>query len=163
MFDTLCCEFGVEMLLLISVLCAVCSVYTAAVDIVADSDAVVCELAVAVDAENIRDSRKVSVTPSPATLGFTNAPAAVAIAAEICGVWHNFLCVYIMDVKKNYNIQNNQQLNHTSRSSTLPRRRRHSLEVVRLIVLALVMFGIPVFWQEPHWSRIRNMLSQYSC
>tara|TARA_R110000868_G_scaffold230985_4_gene484288 strand:+ start:2368 stop:2607 length:240 start_codon:yes stop_codon:yes gene_type:complete len=79
MFDTLCCEFGVEMLLLISVLCAVCSVYTAAVDIVADSDAVVSEASVAIYAEDIRAARCVSTASRSAALGFTHPTTAVAI------------------------------------------------------------------------------------
>jgi len=83
------------MLLLISVLSTVYGIYRSAVNIITYRHAAVCKFGVAVNAEDIRACREMSVTPSPARFRLTNAPAAVAIAAEICGVWHNF-CVCIL-------------------------------------------------------------------
>ena len=101
MLNTLRCEFCIEMPFLISELRAICGTYTAAINIVANIDAVVGEASVAINAEDVGAAREVSITPKSATLGFTHAPASVAIAAEICVVWHNFfVCVYYGRKKK---------------------------------------------------------------
>lgn len=69
------------MLLLISILSAISSIYRSAVDIITDCHTIVRKFGVAIDAEDIRAGCEMSVTPRSVALGFTNAPGSMAIAA----------------------------------------------------------------------------------